>query len=73
MSSISRLANLIATAVKTATNTVGMAERGIISGKTVVTTHGAYTYEAVCPITLYDGKEVWIQITADGTAVIIGD
>lgn len=74
MSSIDRLANIIAQAVHTATSTIGMAERAIVSGQTVITSHGAYTYDVVCPVALYDGKSVWVLITADkSTAVIIGD
>lgn len=71
--SVKQLAQLIATAVKTANSTIGMAERATVSGDTVITGHGAYTYDACCPINLYDGKQVWIQITEDNTAVIIGD
>lgn len=71
--SVQRLANLIATAVKIATSTIGMAERGIISGGTVVTTHGVYKIASACPINLYDGRQVWVQVTEDGkTAVVIG-
>ena len=73
MSEVQRLANVIATAVKQANSTVGMAERGTISGTTVITNHGAYTYDLACPVNVYDGKVVWLQITEDGTAVIIGD
>lgn len=71
--SVQRLATVIATAVRTAQSTVGMAERATVSGDTVVTDHGVYTYDAACPVNLYDGKSVWIQVTEDGTAVIIGD
>ena len=71
--SVQRLADLIASAVIYANSTRGMAERAIVSGDTVVTTHGAYAYDVVCPINLYDGKEVWIQLTEDDIAVIIGD
>lgn len=71
--SVQRLASVIATAVKTATSTIGMAERGIISGGTVVTTHGVYRIASACPLNLYDGRQVWCQVTEDGkTAVVIG-
>ena len=70
---VQQLANVIATAVKKATDTVGMAERGIISGGTVVTTHGIYKIASACPINLYDGRQVWVQVSEDGrTAVVIG-
>lgn len=70
---VQQLANVIATAVKTATDTIGMAERGIISGGTVVTTHGIYKIASACPINLYDGRQVWVQVSEDGrTAVVIG-
>ena len=71
--SVQQLANLIATAVKKANDTVGMAEQGIISGGTVVTTHGVYRIASACPINLYDGRQVWVQVSEDGkTAVVIG-
>lgn len=71
--SVQQLANLIATAVAQANSTVGMAERAVVSGGVVTTNHGSYAYDVVCPITLYDGKEVWIQVTQSGNAIIIGD
>lgn len=72
--SMQRLANLIATAVAQANSTIGMAERATVQGDTVVTNHGAYQYEACCPINLYDGKTVWVQIAdGGGVAVIIGE
>ena len=73
MSGVQRLATLIATAVQKANSTVGMAERGIISGGRVVANSGTYNYDAACPLNLYDGKQVWIQVTEDGIALIIGD
>lgn len=70
---VQQLASVIATAVKTATSTIGMAEKGIISGGTVVTTHGVYKIASACPLNLYDGRQVWVQVTEDGkTAVVIG-
>lgn len=73
MSSIQELANVIAKAVREARSTVGMAERATVAGDTVVTGHGAYAYDLVCPINVYDGKQVWIQVTQDGNAIIVGD
>ena len=71
--SVQQLASVIATAVKTATSTIGMAEKGIISGGTVVTVHGVYRIASACPINLYDGRQVWVQVSEDGkTAVVIG-
>lgn len=70
---VESLANLIAHSIKEAKSKIGMAERAIVSGDTVTTTHGVFAYDVVCPVDLYDGKEVWIQISEDGTAVIIGD
>lgn len=71
--SVQKLANVIAKAVNEARSTVGMAERATVSGDVVVTGHGVYAYDCICPITLYEGKPVWIQVTQDGNAVIIGD
>jgi len=71
--SVQKLANLIATAVKEARSTVGAAERATVSGESVVTSHGVYGYDLACPINIYDGKVVWVQISQDGTAVIVGD
>lgn len=71
--SVQRLANIIATAVAEARSTVGKAERATVSGDSVVTNRGSYSYDLVCPINLYDGKSVWIQVTEDGRAIIIGD
>lgn len=71
--SVQQLASVIATAVKTATSTIGMAERGIISDGTVVTTRGVYRIATACPINLYNGRQVWVQVSEDGkTAVVIG-
>lgn len=72
MSEINRLASVIAAAVKQANSTVGMAERGTISGTSVITSHGAHPYDLACPVNVYDGREVWVQLTEDGTAVVIG-
>jgi len=68
---IEQLANYLAQCMNK--DDVGMAERGVISGSTVVTDTGSYYYEAACPIDLYTGKQVWVQVAEDGTAVIIGD
>lgn len=71
--SVQRLATVIATAVKTARDTVGKAERATISGSSVVTSHGVYGFVCCCPVDIFDGKQVWVQIADDDTAVIIGD
>lgn len=71
--SVQILANVIADAVNRANSTIGMAERGTISGTNVITSHGAYAYDTCCPVDIYEGKEVWVQITYDGNALIIGD
>ena len=71
--SVQNLANMIAAAVKKANDKTGMAEKGIITGDRVVCEGGAFSYDAACPVNLYDGKQVWVQRTADGIAVIIGD
>ena len=71
--SVQKLANTIAKAVFEARSTVGMAERATVSGDMVVTGHGVYAYDCVCPINLYNGKMVWIQVTDAGNAIIIGD
>ena len=74
MSAVQQLATLIATAVREANSTIGMAERATVSGSNVVTNHGVYPYDVVAPINLYDGKSVWIQVAESGdVAVIIGD
>lgn len=71
--SVQQLANVIAKAVHEARSTVGMAERAVVSGATVITDRGVYSYDTACPVALYDGKQIWIQVTEDGNAVIIGD
>lgn len=71
--SVLNLANYLADTIRRARDTVGMAERGTIAGNSVITSRGAYSYDAACPITLYDGKNVWVQVAQDGTAVVIGD
>lgn len=73
MNAVQQLASTIANAVKKANSTVGMAEQAVVSGGSVVTSHGIYSYTLCCPIDIYDGKTVWIQITDSGDAVIIGD
>lgn len=73
MSAVQQLATLIATAVRDARSTVGMAEIATVSGNNVVTNRGSYAYDVCCPVDIYDGKQVWVQVTEDGNAVIIGD
>lgn len=71
--SVQQLARFLADIVVTAQSKNGVAERGVISGASVVTDRGVYTYDAACPIDLYEGKTVWVQVAEDNTAVIIGD
>ena len=71
--SVESLARTIRTAVDIARNTNGKAQKGVYSGG-VVNCNGT-TYSAICavPINLYNGKAVWVQVTDNGVAVIIGD
>ena len=71
--SVRDLALYLANLIQESRSRVGMAERATIAGNSVITNHGAYTYDAACPVSLYDGKSVWVQVAEDGTAVIIGD
>ena len=72
--SVQHLAGVIANAIKIANDTIGMAERGIVNGDTIVTNHGVYKIAMACPINIYDGKQCWVQVSEDGkTAVVIGD
>ncbi len=71
--SVQRLANTIAKAVQEATSKRGMAELATVSDDIVITPHGAYGFDTCCPVNLYNGKTVWIQLTEQGNAVIIGE
>ena len=70
---VQELANVIATAVREARSTKGMAQKGVISGDRVIGDNGTYVYDAVCPITLYDNKQVWYVLSDTNVAVIVGD
>ena len=69
--SMQALANFLADILNR--DDVGVAERGTIAGDSVVTSRGSYSYELACPVNVYDGKEVWVQIAEEGIAVVIGD
>ena len=71
--SVHALAVYLAEQIKKAQDNSGVAERAVVSGSTVVTGHGAYAYDLACPVNMYDGKTVWVQLSNDGTAVVIGD
>lgn len=73
MGGVQRLAQVIATAVRTATETRGMCERGIINGSNVVCNSGNFAYTSAVDINLFNGKQVWGQVAEDGTFVIVGD
>lgn len=71
--SVQQLAIFLGECLKQVRDKTGMAELATISGDNVVTSHGVYTYDSTIPAPLYNGKQVWVQISEDGTAVIIGD
>lgn len=73
MSAVQELADLIANAVRAAQNTVGMIERGTVSGTNVVTNNGVYAYDLTCPINVYEGKQVYGMVSDEGVFVIVGD
>lgn len=72
MQNVQQLANIISNAVHEAQSTRGAAQRGTIAGASVLVNGRAYSYEAVCPIALVDGKAVWVQVAENDVAVIIG-
>lgn len=73
MGGVDRLAQVIATAVRTALETKGMCERGVISGSTVTCNSGSFPYISAVDINLYNDKIVYGQVSADGSFIILGD
>ena len=71
--SVESLANTVATAIKAVRDNKGKAEYGVYSGGMVTVESGTYSAVKAVPINLYDGKQVWVQLSADGVAVIIGE
>jgi len=71
--SIQKLADTIAKAVTVAKDTNGKARRGVYSGGMVTVDIGTFPAVKAVPVNLYNGKQVWVQITAGNTAIIIGD
>ena len=71
--SVQALADVIAGAIKTARDTTGKAQHGVYSGGMVTVDTGCYSAVKAVPVNLYEGKQVWVQISAEGTAVIIGE
>lgn len=73
MGGVDRLAQVIATAVRIATETKGMCERGIINGSNVTCNSGNFPYVSAVDINLYNEKVVYGQVSTDGNFVILGD
>lgn len=73
MNDVNRLANTIAGAIRLAHDTNGKAQYGVYNGGRVTVDTGTYPAVKAVPVNLYEGKQVWVQISADGNAVIIGD
>ena len=71
--SIQRLADTIANAVKFVNDTRGKAEIGIYNNGMVTLERGTVPATKGVPVNLYNGKQVWVQVTSGNTAVIIGD
>ena len=71
--SIQKLADIIAGAVAEARSTRGMAEKGIVNGSDIVTNRGVFPYDLAVDIDLYEGKQVWVQMSEDNVAVIVGE
>lgn len=71
--SVQKLADVIATAVAEARSTRGMAEIGVVNGSNIVTNRGIFPYDLAVDIALYDGKQVWVQMSEEGIAVIVGE
>lgn len=70
---VQQLASLIQEAIIAAKGK-GQAKRAIYMGNNTVNVNGqVYQSVLAVPITLWQGKQVWVQITENGTAVIIGD
>lgn len=70
---VRQLADVIQTAIEAA-KAKGMAKRAIYNGNNSVNVDGQiYPSVSAVPVNLYSGKQVWVQITGRGTAVIIGD
>ena len=71
--SVEKLAATVAEAIRTISDTRGKAEYGVYSAGQVTVNSGTYSAVKAVPVNLYEGKQVWVQITATGSAVIIGD
>lgn len=70
--SVKLLAETIAKMRKAGNNT-GIAQRGVYSGGSVITEQGTFPAIKAVPVNLYNGKQVWVQITAEKSAIIIGE
>lgn len=71
--SVERLAATVAEAIRKISDTRGVAEYGVYSSGQVTISSGTFPAVKAVPVNLYDGKQVWVQLTESGTAVIIGD
>ena len=71
--SVLELANTIAKAVKYTQDNSGKAKLGVYNNGFVSTDVGNLAAVKAVPVNLYNGKMVWVQVTANNTAVIIGD
>lgn len=70
--SIQKLAETIADAVHTA-QTSYKAQRATYNDGNITVDGHVYPAELACPINLYSGKSVWVLISDDGKAVVVGD
>lgn len=73
MNGVDRLAQVIANAVRLATETKGKCERGIVNGSNVTCNSGNFPYVSAVDINLYSGKTVYGQVSTEGNFVILGD
>lgn len=71
--SVQRLANTIAQAVKYVQDTRGKAQHGVYNNGMVTLDTGTIPATKAVPINLYNGKQVWVQVTNGNTAIIIGE
>ena len=71
--SVADLANTLAKAIQKARDENGKAQQGVYNDGYVTVDSGTYGAVTAVPVNLYNGKQVWVQVTATGSAVIIGD
>ena len=71
--SVQTLATVIADAINIARNKNGKAQKGTYSHGFVTVEEGTLPAIKAVPVNLYEGKIVWVQVTEDKNAVIIGE